>query len=59
MEIWSNGDDSDGLGDIGWPRQKLGWNRVKKRSFSLHVFTLKSAPEFYFTIKMSSKKAKL
>ena len=31
VEVWGNGDDSDSFGDVIWPSQKLGWNRVKTR----------------------------
>ena len=31
VEVWSNGEGSDGCGGVVWPSQKLRWDRVKKR----------------------------
>lgn len=51
VEIWSDGDDSDSLGDVGWPRQKLGRGGGERGHFSVPVFGLESASEFYFATK--------
>lgn len=32
VEVRSNGGDSDSLGDVSWPREKLGWNRQRRET---------------------------